>query len=144
MLGTDLQSDIGHAIQLALAPVFLLTAIAGMLNVMSTRLSRIVDRCRQLTESSNSPIPRERAMIELRVLEERRKFTSSAITSCTIAALLGCLVIVILFIQGVTQLPLNWLVALLFTGSTLALVSGLALYLREVHLATRNVRIKAS
>ena len=33
-------SDVSHAIQLALAPVFLLTGIAGILNVMMGRLAR--------------------------------------------------------------------------------------------------------
>ncbi|MEP6793263.1 MAG: DUF2721 domain-containing protein, partial [Saprospiraceae bacterium] len=43
-------NDISGAIQLALGPVFLLTGIAGMLNVMSGRLSRIIDRGRTLME----------------------------------------------------------------------------------------------
>ena len=46
--------DVSHAIQLALAPVFLLTGIAGMLNVMAGRLARIIDRGRQLTERSSA------------------------------------------------------------------------------------------
>ena len=41
-------ADIGSAIQSALAPVFLLTAIAGLLNVLVHRLSRVVDRARHL------------------------------------------------------------------------------------------------
>ena len=50
MNSTDIISEMAKAIQLALGPVFLLTGIAGMLNVMSGRLSRIIDRGRALTE----------------------------------------------------------------------------------------------
>jgi hypothetical protein len=77
--------DVAHAIQLALAPVFLLTGIAGILNVMAGRLARIIDRGRQLAE--HTP-PRdlqlsEKLGLELRGLERRRHFASAAITACT-------------------------------------------------------------
>jgi hypothetical protein len=138
--------DVAHAIQLALAPVFLLTGIAGILNVMAGRLARIIDRGRQLTEH---PIPLalqsgEILLVELRGLEQRRHLASAAITACTFSALLVCMVIASLFLEVLVQLELRWLVGTLFTGSTLALVVGLAYFLREVHLATRTVRIPTS
>jgi len=138
--------DITHAIQLALAPVFLLTGIAGILNVMAGRLARIIDRGRQLTEGSNPhPPEREEAInLELASLEHRRHLASSAITACTFSALLVCTVIAALFVEVLLQAELKWLVGLLFTGSTLALVVGLAYFLREVHLATQTVRIPVS
>ena len=58
--------DIGHAIQLALAPVFLLTGIAAMLGVMTGRLARIIDRGRFLTET---PDLGERTMNQLQARE---------------------------------------------------------------------------
>ena len=66
--------DVGHAIQLALAPVFLLTGIAGILNVMAGRLARIIDRGRQLTERDVPPHLQsdEKLQHELRGLERRR------------------------------------------------------------------------
>src|SRR5262249_61559668 len=90
-----ISTDGARAIQLALAPVFLLTGIAGILNVMAGRLSRIIDRGRRLTERPQDNIalpPHERAN-ELCALERRRHLTSVAITTCTVAALLTCLVI---------------------------------------------------
>ena len=136
-------NDVGQAIQLALAPVFLLTGIAGILNVMAGRLARIIDRGRQLTEGpeSNSVELSDRQKLELSNLEQRRHLASSAITSCTFAALLVCMVIAALFLEVLLGLELKWLVGLVFTGSTLALVAGLAYFLREVHLATQTVRI---
>jgi hypothetical protein len=135
--------DAGQAIQLALAPVFLLTGIAGVLNVMAGRLSRIIDRGRQLTEQ---PVPEplrkgEALQAELRGLERRRHLTSAAITASTLSALLVCLVIVALFLEVLLQVELKWLAGALFTGSVVALVVGLGYFLREVHLATKTVRI---
>ena len=130
--------DVTRAIQLALAPVFLLTGIAGLLNVMSTRLSRIIDRGRALTEHRvGMPPDAESLARQVQVLERRRHFTSIAITACTIAALLLCLVVAALFVEGMLAVPLGALVGALFMGSTFALITGLAYFLREVHLATR-------
>ena len=137
--------DATHAIQLALAPVFLLTGIAGILNVMAGRLARIIDRGRQLTEQTVPPHLQlaERLQLELQGLERRRHLASAAITACTLSALLVCSVIAALFLEVLVQVELKWLVGTLFTGSTLTLVVGLAYFLREVHLATQTVRILA-
>ena len=139
-------NDVAHAIQLALAPVFLLTGIAGVLNVMTHRLARIIDRSRYLEESWNTfaDDSREAVQRELLGLERRRRLASWAINASTAAALLVCLVIAALFAEALTGLPLQWLAGVLFTGSTLSLVGGLTLFLREVHLATRTVRIRTS
>jgi hypothetical protein len=137
-------TNVPRAIQLALAPVFLLTGIAGLLNVMSTRLSRIIDRGRMLTERRDILLPDPESLRrQVQVLERRRHFTSVAITACTIAALLLCMVVAALFLEGMLDVPLGLLVGGLFMGSTLALVVGLAYFLREVHLATQlRIRIR--
>lgn len=129
-------SDMAWAIQLALAPVFLLTGIAGLLNVMTGRLARIVDRVRQLSGDAVDPARR--------VLELRRHFSGIAITACTVAALLICIVIATLFVEVMLDAPLKWLVGGLFTAAMLALVVGLAYFLREVHLAMRATRVTPS
>jgi hypothetical protein len=138
--------DVGHAIQLALAPVFLLTGIAGVLNVMAGRLARIIDRGRRLAEQPLPPelLRGETVQVELQSLEHRRHLASAAITACTFSALLVCTVIAALFIEVLLRVELKWLVGIFFTGSTLALVVGLAYFLREVHLATQTVRIPVS
>ncbi len=135
----DHVTNVARAIQLALAPVFLLTGIAGLLNVMAGRLSRIIDRARRLTESDDvRRMNPESVVRELQGLERRRHLTSVAITACTIAALMLCSVIAALFFEAMFNLPLNWVIGILFTASTLALVVGLAFFLREVHLGTQT------
>jgi Protein of unknown function (DUF2721) len=135
-------NDVTHAIQLALAPVFLLTGIAGILSVMASRLARIIDRGRQLTEGGGTVVSGlPNLQIELQSLERRRHLASAAITACTLSALLVCTVIAALFLEVLLQVELKWLVGVLFTGATLGLVVGLAYFLREVHLATKTVRI---
>lgn len=136
-------NNISQAIALALGPVFLLTGIAGMLNVMSGRLSRIIDRGRYLKErrADDSSIPQEDIHNELKILERRRQFTSRAITSCTVSALLVCLVIVTLFLEAMFNVHLSWIIGYLFILAILALVVGLGFFLREVHQSSQTVRL---
>ncbi len=138
----QLAADVGHAIQLSLAPVFLLTGIAGMLNVMAGRLGRIIDRGRQLREPPLAELVAGDPLLELELqnLEYRRRLASTAITACTLSALLVCMVIAALFVEELLDLPLRWLEGVLFTIATLALTVGLGYFLREVHLATQTVR----
>jgi hypothetical protein len=135
-------NDISNAIQLALGPVFLLTGVAGLLNVMSGRLSRIIDRGRFLTEDPQAKLSIEPNAIqrELGVLEKRRNLTSMAITMCTFSALFVCMVIVTLFLEVMVAIPFNWIIGAFFSLATLALVVGLAYFLREVHLSSRTIR----
>jgi len=136
-------ADIAKAIQLALGPVFLMTGIAGMLNVMSGRLSRIIDRGRALTEGNARFAEHEHDSLEteLKMLERRRHFTSYAIMMCTVAALLVCMVIVSLFLEVMLNVPFHWFIGALFTLATLALVVGLSFFLREVHMSANTNRI---
>src|SRR4249920_716467 len=89
---------IAHAIQLAIAPVFLLTGIAGLLGVMANRLARVIDRARTFEDNwreLDAPA-KAAAMKEIDHLEQRRRVISWSINFCTTAALLICLVIVTL------------------------------------------------
>jgi hypothetical protein len=148
MTPAESTNSIARAIQLALGPVFLLTGIAGMLNVMTGRLSRIIDRGRALTGNQydviSSGMESDMLKLQLRRLEKRRHFTSIAITACTIAALLVCMDITALFLQEMLELQLAWLIATLFTAAILALVVGLAFFLREVHQSSQAIRISIS
>lgn len=136
-------NDVHQAIQLALGPVFLLTAIAATLNVLTGRLARIIDRARVLTEHRPPPSALGPAALadELGTLERRRRWTSAAITSCTLAALLDCVVILVLFLEALMGVSLKAVAGALFAGSTLALVVGLSYFLREVLRASSSLRI---
>ena len=146
MLPSDSLPLISHAIQLAIAPVFLLTGIAALLGVMANRLARIIDRARYYEkgwEQLDEPA-RTAARVELADLERRRHLASWAINFCTSAALLVCIVIAALFIEAFFNADLKWLAGALFVGVMVALIGGLGCFLREVYVATRTVRIMSA
>ena len=93
---------VAHAIQLAVAPVFLLTGIGAILAVMTNRLGRIIDRARVLEERlDNASAELHPALhTDLTTLSRRAKLISRAITLCTATALLVCTVIAVLFLSA--------------------------------------------
>jgi len=135
--------EIAHAIELALSPALLLVGIGGILAVMTTRLDRIVDRGRQLTEErvSCERLGSEVIQHKLESLERRRHLASAAIASSTSSALFLCMVIAALFIEALLGVQLGWLLGVLFTCSTVAMVASLAYFLAEVRVAARTVII---
>jgi hypothetical protein len=136
-------SLIVHAIQLAIAPVFLLTGLGALLSVMATRLGRVIDRARRVEADWKTFDEAERAAatLELGTLETRAHLASWAINFCTSAALLVCGVIATLFIDVFVGTNLKWLVGALFIAAMVALIGGLVSFLREVYLATHTLRI---
>jgi len=134
---------ISHAIQLAIAPVFLLTGIAGLLGVMANRLARVIDRGSDLEAAwpTFGDEARAQARIELAFLERRRRFASWSINFCTAAALLVCLVIAVLFVDEFFGTNLRWAAGLLFVLAMLAVIGGLTSFLREVYLATHSMSL---
>ena len=136
-------ADTARVIQLAIAPVFLLSAISALLAVLSGRLGRTIDRARVL-ESTLEGVDEShvaRLHSELSVLSRRAKLIYRAIALGVITALLVCGVIASLFISAFTRVDVSLVVAGLFVAAMAALISTLLLFLREVFLATRVLRI---
>ena len=134
---------VAHAIQLAVAPVFLLSGIGAMLAVLTNRLSRIIDRGRALETrlAGNPGDAATRIQAELAALARRAQLISRAITLCTITALLVCAVIATLFLGAFASFDTSVPVALFFVTAMITFFAGLLFFLREIFVATANLRI---
>ena len=131
-----------HFIQLAIAPVFLLTAIGSILSTMTNRVARIVDRARLLEDKlAATPDERTHEHRELRLLARRSRLINMAITFTVLSALLVCVSIGGLFLDAYWQRSITTLVAWIFGSSLIALIAGLGLFLREIYVATATLRI---
>ena len=140
---TPLPSDIAHIIQLAIAPVFTLAGIGALLNVMANRLARVVDRWRALEEglAAEDETSRRVHHTELGVLDRRMVHIHRAIALCTLAALMICLVIILLFTGQLIAIPVAAAVSILFVVSMSLLVVALVSFYIEVTIASRILRV---
>lgn len=136
-------SAIAHSIQLAVAPVFLLTGTAGLLAVLTNRLGRIVDRSRALEARlpTTAEADREPLIRELDRLVERRWLTNGAITLCTVCALFVCAVVATLFIGHFITAEVGTAVASLFIGAMLSLIVALLFFLSEIYISVNKARV---
>ena len=132
-------SDIGHIIQLAIAPVFLLTGVATKLSVLTNRLARIIDRTRVLEERLRIKSDDDYTA-ELEVLYRRSHLINTAITASTACGLLVCLVIAMLFLGDTANLPLDRYIAGSFVLAMLGLILSFAFLLREIFIASAFMR----
>lgn len=138
-------TDIAHSIQLAVAPVFLLSAVGAFLTVLTNRLGRIIDRARVLDGSSPQTHGRDGALVkaELRYLSARARFVHYAITLSTSCALIISLVIVTLFAGVALERNLAMLIVVLFIAGLSALIAALIFFLLEIQSATSSLRFSA-
>jgi len=130
-------TTVAHVIQLAVAPVFLLTGIGAILNVITNRLARIVDRSRVLSSASDQL--KSGLKEEMMLLTRRTRWVHWAVSLCTMSALLICIVIGALFLGSVTGFEPSNTISLLFISAMFALITGLLCFLREIFLATGNL-----
>jgi Protein of unknown function (DUF2721) len=142
-MGID-TGDIAHTIQTAIAPVFMLAGIGGMLNVISTRLGRAVDRSRTLERlhAETSGAEHLRHVEELRRIDRRIMLANRATSLCVGSALVICLVIILLFVNQLVTFRFGNIVAILFVVSMLLLAAGLLNFLGEIRVAIQSVIIR--
>jgi len=138
-------ATVAQIIQLAVAPVFLFAGIGAFLNVCTGRLSRIVDRAREIEPLllSSRGTEHDRWLNELRILDRRMALVSRAIFLSVLAAVLTCSVVILLFAASLTGAHFGTAIALLFIASMISIGTGFAVFLIETRVGSRAVRIRA-
>jgi hypothetical protein len=139
----DTTPGIALAIQYAVAPALLLVGVGGILNVVAVRLARVVDRARALERhvpDADGPL-REQEIEELRVLDRRMKICHASVGLCTAAGFLICLVVALLFVNSLMNRGYDEIVSVLFVLAMVSLSLGLVLFLTEITIAIRVVKV---
>ncbi len=151
ILDTTNVNNVSHLIQLSVAPVFLLAGVAGLLNVFTGRLSRIIDKVDKLDkyEDENHPDTKDKELSQK--LTQRRKFltmrmknTNLAILFATSTGLLISLVIVTMFLSAIFQFKDSIFIASLFILAMICLIISLFLFLKEIFYTTSFIKSKKS
>ncbi|MGN3975220.1 DUF2721 domain-containing protein [Tsuneonella sp. SYSU-LHT278] len=134
---------IAQTIQLALAPVFVLVAIGNIMNLLSTRLGRVVDRSRALQARYRETSGDEHDMIvrEMRVVDRRIRLVGAALRILVTSGLAIGLTVVLLFLEDILRFDLQRFAAATFIGAIGLLMWALVLILRETQAASGALRI---
>jgi len=134
--------EIAGVIQLAIAPVFMLTAVGTVIGALNIRLGRAVDRRRELEERlhtmSRDELPS--AQDELATIARRIRFVYLSIVFAVISALFVALLIAGAFLGAFVRTDLSFTIAGMFICAMIALIICLLLFLREIFLAVSTPR----
>jgi hypothetical protein len=138
-------NTVAEIVRLALAPVFLLSGIGAFLNVLASRLSRIVDRSRDIEPMllASRGAEHDRWIGALKILDRRMSLIKWATGLSVTSAILTCLVVVMLFGANLVRTRLGTEIAWLFIGSMLTIGAGFAVFLLETTIAGRAVRVRS-
>ena len=139
---TDLQA-VSHGIQLAVAPVFLLTAVAGMIGTAAGRLARIIDRARALEaqiDKAPESDPMTLAFKELKLLRQRGALVNSCIALLTFCGIMIGLTIMALFLGETAEVNIFRVATILFLLGVTLFLAALLLFLVETVIATRILK----
>ena len=135
-------TDIAHVIQLVIAPVFMLTAIGTVINVLAGRLGRAVDRRRVLVAALPKLEGDLASLVQAEISFEIRRIhlIYIAISMSVTSSLFVCLLIALAFIDAFVVMDFAKLVAALFILAMVALIASLTIFLREIFLSIKSPR----
>lgn len=134
---------IAQTIQLALAPVFVLVAIGNIMNILSTRLGRIVDRSRHLQDrhmATEGP-DHDMVVLEIRAIDRRISLITRAIRLLVVGGLAIGMTVATLFLEELVTLNLQLIAAGFFLVAVALLMWALVLFLSEIQIAAAQLRI---
>lgn len=137
-------ATVTHGIQLAVAPVFLLTAVSGMIAAVAGRLARIIDRARLLENRLEAGGVEETRAIkmyaELQQLRHRGWLVNSCIALLTFCAMLIGMTIILLFLGETSELPTLKIATVCFLSGVVCFLLALLCFLAETLLATQLLK----
>jgi hypothetical protein len=137
---------IAELLQLVTAPAFLIAGIGTLINVLTARLSRVVDRARDEFDEEEDPtrepnpqrIEFDRRMRDTLAL--RARLINRSMALATFSAILVCVLIAALFFDALTEIDLSLVIGLLFIATVFTLAGSLIVFIREVFVATAMLR----
>ena len=140
-------TEVARVLQSVIAPAFLLAGIGTFINVMTQRLTKVVDQAREfaIDESDDDPTPEATKLNLLTkrlhaTFVQRARLVNLAITLATAAAVMICMLIALLLADALIHVDLSVAVVLMFVVALMTLISALLTFLFEIFLATKVLR----
>jgi len=137
-------ADLIPVLQTAIGPVILVSGVALLLLTMTNRLGRIIDRTRQLARERRAAggADSERAEAQLAILLSRASIVRAAIAAASVSVLLAAILIIVIFVSALLGTGPAAAVAALFVACMTALIVSLVLFIRDVNLSLKALRLE--
>jgi hypothetical protein len=145
MPGADAAAALGsvvHIIQVALTPVFLLSGIATLLNVFSTRFARVADQVDAANEAMKDADAAKTAMLALHLatLQRRSLALDAAVVLGAAGGALTCATVLALFVGEAGSFALATMLLVSFGLALACTLAAIVAFTAEMMMASRHVR----
>ena len=136
--------DLIPILQVAIGPVILISGVGLLLLTMTNRFGRIIDRTRQLSRELRSTQASEPdlAFAQLEILGARARIVRAAITAASVSVLLAAVLIIVIFVGALFRQSFAVTVVALFASCLLSLIASLVMFIRDVNLSLRALRLE--
>ncbi len=129
---------VAHVIQLALTPVFLLSGIATLLNVFSTRLARVADRVDQVSKAIEAGDPAQGE--QLTMLRRRSIVLDIAVVLGAVGAAATCASVLVLFFSALKDATIASVLFVSFGAAVACTLGAILAFTIEMLMAGSGVR----
>lgn len=134
---------IAQTIQLSLAPVFVLVAIGNIMNILTTRLGRIVDRSRtlQALHGTTTGPEHDAVVTEMRAVDRRIQLIGHALTILVMSGIAIGLTVGMLFLGEMLGQEFRIATQVMFFAAIALLMIALVYLLLETRLVAQTLRL---
>ena len=128
-------TDLDHLSQVishALAPSFLLGAVAGFVGILIGRMNGIIDRVRTLNTIADDDSPRARLKADIPRLKRRARLLNAAVRFALASGICTTVLVVLAFASALVGVRHEPVAGILFMLALALLGAALATFAREV------------
>jgi len=131
-------------LQIAIAPVILISGVGLLLLSMTNRFGRAIDRSRQLAREMREagPTEQDRLAGQIEILYRRARLIRLSIIAAAISVLMAAVLIISLFLSALLKVEVGWLISVVFIVGMVALIISLVAFIQDIHLSLMALKLE--
>jgi Protein of unknown function (DUF2721) len=128
-------SQLSQVISQAIAPAFILGALAAFISVLTLRMNRVVDRSQALNAIDGTDATRARLKADLPRMKQRAVLLNNAILFASLSAIVATLLVMVAFVSAFFGIEHERGIAVLFILTLGFFAASLVNFARETRIA---------
>lgn len=131
-------------LQTAIGPVILISGVGLLLLSMTNRLSRVIERARNLLAASEAVEghPHERLLAQIDILWGQARLIRASILFAATSVLCATFLIIILFVTALFGLEDAWLISIIFVGCMVSLITSLFVFIADINRSLSAFKVE--
>jgi positive regulator of sigma E activity len=131
-------------LQVAVAPVILISGVGLLLLSLTNRFGRAVDRSRHLIREMREASEHDRLRLgkQVEILYRRARLIQASIVFSAVSVLFAALLIIALFVTALMKLEMAMLISILFMCCLGFLICSLLAFIADIHQSLKALKLE--